>query len=863
MKRSASSSSSSSQPPSKPSPYDAIYPPTTRDGEVVTARYRQGALPRNTIRRNNRPFLEKVGDKGVVFPTGVIEYDPLFPSSPHQTMIAYASHVIRGQRDFVVLGPNNVQVNGVCILSDPGKGPQCVERQQVLPRIVASARPRHPVAIRFDTIRVLNFIENTDAPNLIIDGVVKSRSFRDLLAPTTANVTVASCLANYLCVSKQICDNMGVYTIGWMWYDALLACGRAGIVLPVLPANNAHITAVHLIADNDYNPTAQITAAINGGHMHFPASAMTPQHAACMRLLTQGPAHFWAPDALPVDVPHIATFQYDTFEFFIYSDHEYQLPANVQIGADDVWSFMQALVHQHHDESAFVRGFNTAATIINGMYHSEVNPAHIQEQRDFDDAQAAQAAAAAPLQLTAEHHRALEAARDRRCNLCMYDDKEFCVHFNARRPEPLRRPTPPVVPPAPNAAALADAARREAARRAVNLAGIDRYWTSGIETGNLYVPRPHATNFTWMLTGLFPIGRSDRGLVHEAITLDGLDTAERSQVMAVIAGVYSLGVSAALHFDNLIGRELNYWAGINPGGVKNGSFVFENMLAPWRFKVTNGLRLAAGTFGAQITKGSFQADSFLGCRHGSGRGGFVALNDWSLFNGPWRYRIPYVWDVFPLVPILEGFLNLWGYTEAPASYRTDGVFIYAGIKNYDGLHLALGDSAYTRCHDTVQRREFIEYGPMFMNALRQSVHNFDVDDHWPLYYEGLEANQSKMPATGVFNAAHHLLPQYDPAIRAYLAGTFLSYSYQEDLVLALYMLKNEIPEPVCTHLYMQGILFSSGVGYDILRRTPVAPIRDDPCLAMRQRRPVPDNLVFRMDGASSNASSHLNVTGPE
>lgn len=866
MKRSAHSSSSSQ---STSAPFVSQAEVLNNDGELSLGVERKGVGRRPVRRRDNKPFLTKIGEHSV-FPSGVIEYDPSSPVSQHQTMIAYSAQMIRSIGNFVVPGAASIVVNGSVIMPNPPNVPTEVHRQQVLQRIVDTTRRRHPTAITFCGIRQTGHIVDGDAPAIYNSGNIASKNFRDFITPVTANAQMGTFLSNHMSLARQFNDNMALYVIGWIWYDFLLAAERAALELPVGGGNNAHI---HIGLLNQGEQAAQMLAisnAINGGYMHFPANQMTPQYAACMRLISNGAAHFWAANEMPEEVPHAATFQYAAIDFFVYSILDYALPDNVRITAAHMWDFLQAMAVHHHDQSAMVRGFNTAAVIVNGVYFNEVNPAHVREQREFD----AKAAAAAEqpdeendeddagsgsddADLTEEQLDQVYAAHERRCNKCVFRDLEFCRHNQMPRPTLLKRPEPQKAKVAPPAVDLE--AEAAAARRAANLRGIDRYWTSGFETGNLQVAHPFATNFLWTLLGLIPPTKLDTSLRDEADVLANCEVTERVCIMALVAGIYSLGASAVFHFDSLIGRELNYWAG-QPfdARMKNGSRVGQYHLSEYE-GVTTYMRVSAGAFAAQITKATFAETSFLGPVHGSGPGNFVSATSWALFNGPWPWRIPYIWDVFALTPMFEGFLNLWGVVEAPSSYRIDDELISVGVNAYDGLHLAMGDAAYTTSQNEPARREYIEYGVTIMNCMHQSLR---LPNAWAIHYEGLHANKGGIQSRREMDVAQQMLPLWDPVLHIYVIGTFMTYSYVGDLILAPYMLRHEIPNGVWAHMKMKGVLFTERVGFFIPDRTPSAPLMDS-CLSMRERRPASGKLQFRITDVTSSTSAHLNASGPE
>lgn len=342
-----------------------------------------------------------------------------------------------------------------------------------------------------------------------------------------------------------------------------------------------------------------------------------------------------------------------------------------------------------------------------------------------------------------------------------------------------------------------------------------RYFQATFETGACQLPRPVATNFLWSLIDLRGTAKQSPDFDAEHHLLCTQSAARLQLIGTLISAVYSLGVSALFHYYNIVGRELNIWAGLP--GCRDGAHQLQDYLDDVHNANVIGLRSVAQVFALQCTRFVFDPSSFCGAGScfGAGPNRFDGLAADTLWSGPWRYRVPYIWDPFALCPVLRGFCNLWGYMGSPGAQCIVRAVVLSSRHgddddddddaDYDAIDVAKADARYKEAARSATGNVYIDFGVLFLNALRQRTRNTAV---WPIEYGGYT---NPLP---IIDAEPDFVPVIDRALYGYEIGTLLSYSYRRDMVLAACIRADALPPDVwrCVRLAgYHGVKYRAGM----------------------------------------------------
>lgn len=204
-----------------------------------------------------------------------------------------------------------------------------------------------------------------------------------------------------------------------------------------------------------------------------------------------------------------------------------------------------------------------------------------------------------------------------------------------------------------------------------------RYYASTLETGTIGLPRVLPSNVLWHILGLDAPVNALSVMREELRVFSAATTQRRQRMGAVIAAVYSVGVSAVLNYYNITGREMNEWAAQSSLGHATGWL--NGMLNAQDDGEPPEIRQLACALARQCTRmfldeSDFQSLSFCG-----GAGYAADVVDDSHWFAAWGRNVPYM-----IQPLTIGFLFVdWADLSDVMRFAENGILIGLGDTTYD------------------------------------------------------------------------------------------------------------------------------------------------------------------------------------
>lgn len=309
-----------------------------------------------------------------------------------------------------------------------------------------------------------------------------------------------------------------------------------------------------------------------------------------------------------------------------------------------------------------------------------------------------------------------------------------------------------------------------------------RYFTSGLETTTITLPRPMGHNFLWRVLNLEQPPESEANFNDEYNLLASEGCSMRQQIGAGVSALFSLGMSTALHVWNISGRELNNWAGYGTG-LNNSSYPLINDLfhqagnSPGTVISSIACGLAAQITSCAINPTCFPSADF--CSDGANLGPLYHYTGW---EHVWPHSIPYMARPESMSWMFNKWAHVWCITSPGVKFDFTRDIISAGPVNLQSIKFAAGESKYRDVAKSASPFVYVPYGQLALNVIRQ---HFRFAGHPLIEYQRIIAgNRNTAIEDGLIENVEHFQPKYENEVYQTVPGTMLTYDWHLNVVLA-------------------------------------------------------------------------------
>lgn len=312
-----------------------------------------------------------------------------------------------------------------------------------------------------------------------------------------------------------------------------------------------------------------------------------------------------------------------------------------------------------------------------------------------------------------------------------------------------------------------------------------RFTSATLEMGRFSWNRPWCHNPLWRFLNREPARKSSAHFVKDAISLRSLTHDEVPRVMALIATLLSISVSALFQHLNISGFALNAQGGAALVGNVASKAIISQLLRQNDTRTQTIYDLMCG-FPPQISNVIVNRSCFLGSRWSDNLTSFLAA-DWLpdiSWQGEWGWYIPYIASPLSISGMLTAYSHLWGISQPPISYNFHAEMRSEGPLNQQGWYTYRGSNAYEKALTSGKPYVYVPYGALALNAALQDL---QLAALWGMGY------QSWTVLGGHTERGDNIVdiervPEYMAGIRMIAFGTLVSYDWDTRSLLAPFVL---------------------------------------------------------------------------
>lgn len=312
-----------------------------------------------------------------------------------------------------------------------------------------------------------------------------------------------------------------------------------------------------------------------------------------------------------------------------------------------------------------------------------------------------------------------------------------------------------------------------------------RYTTASLEMGRFSWNRPWGHNPLWRFLNREASRINSAQFTKDAVSLRSMTFDEVPRVMALIAVILSLGVSATFNHLNISGAALNSQGGRGAAGNTASRAVITQLLSQNNNRTEAIFDLMCG-FSSQISNMVINRTCFWGSRWSDNFTSFIVA-DWGVarsWQARWRHYIPYMASPLSVSGLLTSYSHLWGISQPPISFNIHAEIKTEGPAHQYGWYIFRGSEEYERALTCGKPYVYVPYGAMVLNAALQDVQTVGI---WPITYQSwtvLGGHAEK--GEDIVDIAR--IPGYIAGIRTIEFGNIVTYDWETRSLLSPFVL---------------------------------------------------------------------------
>lgn len=313
------------------------------------------------------------------------------------------------------------------------------------------------------------------------------------------------------------------------------------------------------------------------------------------------------------------------------------------------------------------------------------------------------------------------------------------------------------------------------------------YICASLETERTEAPMIRGRSLIWeLLTQNWTINSDQTGFDLEWDALAGCTHDQLVALGSAAAAIISVCFSTAFHRFNLYGRAINLWA-MNSQNVvtpfmKSLTIRGDRERAPIYSFVLNAV---VAMTGCTLSEATFQSNAWCNAGNLS-----RPINHNELWELIWNHDIPYLVRPESLEWAVEAWLYEWGLNGACARYNARHEMLIYGTPGVQGVYLYRGDEHYYTTRQSAYPYTYMGYGPFMYNTLVQDMR---MNRSFIVSFRPLaRSSRDDVFEETRWERAVAWQPQFEPVTWHVVPGTWKSYDWERQIVLAPCLLKRDL-----------------------------------------------------------------------